>query len=584
MLRRITAAAVAAVVLLAAWAGTAAPARADGSLWWLPTAWTSTLAGSLAAVRGALTGGTVGVAAQAGITQGAVSGDPGGNSHYYGYESVQVVVGTDGLLHWHTAVCNSPGGASSGCAGGQYYAGPADGALVTQSLIGTISCTGETRTSQTVSISAGVIAAPVFCNTTTKPLLTVTVAAVGGGHWSWTIQGFTWTSPAGADAFTTTVTCRSLSTGDDSTVTDTASGRAPSPVCPAGSAAVRVQVWQGSTLVDDSSITSSAWNSYQGYLTNPSGWQWIQDGSSSSNCHLGSKDDPTLIISMSVGICDEAGNNGQLGNDPSSSPDDGGIISWIVKAVAGIANVVSAVKSAVNGVVQGMAGVIADGISRVIGAISGVVKAITDAVGSIVKAIQDLGQLIQNGINSILSKLGWPLQPGGVGGCTISNPWNPVEWFYGPIACLFTPNTAVIGSKIDGVRDTLVGKIQPWQDAYQQMAGAFSMADQCTGWVLEMPAYIGKMSGVHQIEIGNSCSYPMSDWAAACRMATLALMVFGSVSAGFNFLMMGIGFTGPIGAAQGGVDAYVRASDAEAARNGVGERGLPASGGTRFMD
>lgn len=481
---------VGAAVFLAGWLGGAGTARASSGRWWLPTAWTSTASGSLDDVRSIMSGGTLSLGGTPGITQGALPGVQSGNPAFFGWELVEVNL-SGGLWVFHRAYCNPGTSNSTGC-----DSAPAEGTVITaRSFIGTVTCAAGTRDSQVVTVTAGVPAGPSYCGS--SPVTSFVAPVTSSGAWQWIIRGFTYTSGA-ADVYTTTITCRSLSTGADTTQTESAAGSAPSPVCPAGTVLVRAQVWRGSTLLQDSSITSAALSQYGGYLGDPGGWTWHDDGG--DNCHIQNSADPTMVIVLSVDVCHEANQGGVTQSEQVQDCGSDIVCSAIQQGTSTISRILTGIASTV--------GQLLTGVGRIISAISGVVQGIIDGVRGFVDQVIAAINAVRDLLQAILDTLSGPgpTGPGNLdGGGGPGLPGGP------------DPGT---------LPQVLKDKFGPLIDFWGDMASAFNPpAGSCAGPSLHLPSQLGGQT-VHPFD---ACTEPMATMALWTKRIGTALLVVGSL-------------------------------------------------------
>ncbi|MGC3993448.1 MAG: hypothetical protein QM779_04865 [Propionicimonas sp.] len=435
MLRRCVAALLGAAVLVAGWAGDAPVARAAGA-WWLPTSWVSAAVGTVAVALDYLNGGT-----------GTAVGDQGGvesvsyatydGAGLYNQEKVSVRLNSSGLLVWQNDGCRN----GSGCT-----VGVVDGSLVSVDWTGgklKRYCVDGTSSSSYVTIASGVVTSGITQCASNGGL--AKIVYTGGYTSALFYASWTWRVKASTTALVTTVTCRNLSTGVDSEISESATppSVAPSPVCPAGTVAVRVRVTQGTTVLQDSSITSAALSQYGDYLTNPSGWTWEGD---SQTCYLQSSTDPSMVIALVAAVCSEADQGGGL--NPTQETQDCGsdIVCAAVQAGASVlAKLLTGIASGITKVVSGIQSV----ISTIKTVVQSVIDGIRDGVQSIVDKLTDFQNSVQDGFDSLLSLL----DPGPDGGGDGSGP--------GP-----APTPSAPSSKVEG-------KLQPWLNLFDQVGGAF---------------------------------------------------------------------------------------------------------------
>lgn len=544
----------------------AAPARAAGSAWWLPSSWMTVASGTAAAVRAYLTG-----------VGGSVS-----NSPALALESTWVGTGAQKVSVRVTGVTATNLPKLQYAVTGSVTAWPADGEAwgkYNATTSGNLTCVDGY--SQAIggwtSEGAPNISGP--CNVH-GGVYSVWFRRTGFADTTRTWQWWTWY--AGVDALVTQVTCRNLSTGADTVVTESStSGVAPMPVCPAGTVAVRAKITQGSTTLQDASITSTALDNYAGYIGDPGAWEW-RSGSQPSDCWIQKSADPTMVIALSASVCSEADDNGY--GQAEEQPDCAGdLVCSMVQATKDfLGRILTGIATTANriaGLVESVRSAIQSAVQTVVDTIQSVIQSVLDAIGQVVQAIQDGLQSLLGILGQILDKLGGDGGGGGgpeggdVGCAHIDNPLNPVEWVYRPLACIFVPDMDGVGDKLDELKDAVVDKFQPWLDAYDDAAGVFdSSGGSCEGWVFHVPGYFASKTGVSTIEIGNACEYPVSQYAAFSRAATLALLSFGSFAAGFSFLMTAIGYVSPVVSRSG---AVADAREKDAAGSGRGGSDAP---------
>lgn len=546
----------------------AAPARAAGVAWWLPSSWVTVASGTVEAARAVLAGvgsfsvdpGSDPVTIGAGPTPDgiacgfritALAFDPATYrltvtySRTYSQNCSSTTV--DGYANFSQYVCGD--GTYEGA--GSHYV-PA------------------TTTTAVIQYSAS------YGGCSTRGGVVGFGSPGQGGFNQW--NAFRYSLAGGLLTTVTSVTCRNLSTGVDSVISESSVGAsvAPAPVCPAGTVPVRVVVTSAGSVVSDASITSSALANYGAYMGDPGGWEW-RSGSQPSDCWIQKSADPSMVIALSASVCSEAHDNGY--GQAEEQPDCGAdVVCSMVQAtkdfLGRILNGIATTANRIAGLVESVRSAIQSAVQTVVDTIESVIQSVIDAIGQVVQAIQDGLQSLLDILGQILDKLGGDGGGGGGGpeggdvGCAhIDNPLNPVEWVYRPLACIFVPDMDGVGDKLDELKDGIVDKFQPWLDAYDDAAGVFdSSGGSCEGWVFHVPAYFAGKTGVSTIEIGNACEYPVSQYAAFSRAASLALLSFGAFAAGFNFLMLGIGYVSPVVARSGAV-AEAREQEAVAAQD-----------------
>jgi len=578
--RRVLSVALAGAVLAGSLLSSTGVARADAT-WWLPSEWVTAAVGSALGAASALAGGSSGVEGASGPQ--LVLGEWGTPD-----AAIKISARLDGvlpdgrpILAYVRADAGSADWPQTGVLWGTYGLTQVYLTCVDGSVAGV------------PSWSAG---SPVatYCNVKGGLQRVHQVAYSSGTR---QVQAWSFTLTAVADPVVTTLTCRNLSTGVDTTVSESAAPPVPpSPVCPAGTVAFRVRITQGLAVLQDASISVDALTGNKGmYIGDPGDWQkvWTPGGV----CGLEGTAPPTmgLTIPLSQAMCDE----GPGQEIPTEDPPVDCAADIVCLAVQGVIAAVKAAKSAIDavkGAVQGVIGAVTRGIQQVRDTIESTVDRVIEAINQVKQAIVDgvigigqkLDELIGQGEDpgTEPGDDGNGLEPGGIGDCVqLDNPLNPVEWVYRPLACLFIPDTEAVGDKLDELGGAVFDKLAPWTDGYNSLIHIWDMGEACDGWVFHAPAFIASSTGVSTIEIGSSCDYPVSQFAAASRAATAALLGIGAFSTGFSFLMLGLGFVGPMGGGgpRAGVDGFLALQDAQAGRDGVGQRGLPASGARRMV-
>lgn len=483
----------------------AGQAHAAGSSWWLPSDWVSVSSGTVGAVRSYLTG-----------VGGTVSNAPALDleSTWVGTGSQKVsvrVVGltASGLPKLQYAVTNYAGvWPADGEPWGKYNA-TTSGNLTCidgySQAIGGWTAEGAPNISAPCSVHGGVRS--VWFHRSGF--------ADSSRSWQW------WTWNAGVDALVTTVTCRDLTTGQDSTLTETStSGVAAAPVCPAGSVAVRVRIVQGSSVLQDASITNGALSTYGQYLGDPGGWDWRTR--SETDCYLQRSSDPTMVIALSVGVCREVAQEGQgTGDDPSGCAAD---------------DVVCAIREEAGKLARILTG-IADSTRRVIEAVRDLQTGVREDLGEIKGKLTDQGG--GEGDPGDTGPTGSPCQSGQ----QLANAANPVEWVQRGVECALTPNEEGIADKWDRIQGGIGEPLAPWQDALGGVAEAWAMTPgSCQGPALVMP--LGEPVGTFTLHPLDACTEPMATLAQIARLVGTVLMLSAAAWAAAGAIAAGLGYSG----------------------------------------
>lgn len=328
----------------------------------------------------------------------------------------------------------------------------------------------------------------------------------GDGYrvWRW------WTWFAGVDALRTTITCRDLSTGADSTVTETSpSGVAPMPVCPAGTVAVRAQVWQGTVLLQDASMTSTALDKFGAYMGDPGGWNW-KWGSTSGDCYISQSSDPTMVIQLSVSACSEGADQGigQAQEQPDCGAD---LVCSMVRLVGDT--------------------------------ISGLMRGLSTTVNRILDVVRDGFNGVKTGLQSILEKLiefkeqeaadtgGGPGEGETAGPCTEATCGSKDPGIGGP------PDGPGAGW------DDLGSKFDPLMDALDDLGHAFNppATGDCRG--PGIPLTVGQPP-VYPLD---ACEQPMAGVASLAKIACGVLLCLGAFMAIVRIVLSSIGMTVDVG-------------------------------------
>lgn len=489
MRARVWAAVVVAAAVLAGVVLGATPARAAGTAWWLPSAWMSVASGTAGAVRAYLTG-----------VGGSVT-----NSPALSLESTWQGTGAQKVSVRVTGVTASNLPKLQYAVSGSVTAWPADGepwGKYNATTSGNLTCVdgysqaiggwtaeGAPNISAPCSVHGGVYSVwfhrSGFADTTRT--------------WQW------WTWYAGVESLVTQVTCRNLSTGVDTTVTESStSGVAPMPVCPAGTVLVRAKITQGSVTLQDASITSSALDNFAGYIGDPGAWEW-RSGSDPSDCYIQKSADPTMVIALSVSVCSEAHDNG-YGQAEESTDCAGDLVcsavegakSVIARILTGIATTANRIAEAVERVRSAVVG----GIQSIVDAVQSVVQKITETADRIIEAINGVIEAIETGFRGLFDRWDQGLPGDGGGGGE-------------------GPGPGDVGPGDIGDPGDITSKFTPWTDALGDVIGGANRGDPgCKG-----PRVHFVMSGVVFDSYPlDACTAPMSTVAALCN-AGIAVMV-----------------------------------------------------------
>lgn len=520
---------------------TATRAQADDGAFWLPSSWVQAAVGTVAAARGYLDGSGGSVVSGDPLTQG-VWGPPGSTNALYGYQKLAAVYGGLGvngrpifLRHVETA-CVAGSGYNL-CASG----GSPEGTAWPSAFSGTATC-----------VDGGVYGVQVV--TATGELNGICASRGGFARVAFTQQRSNYLEyrpfvfVVVAEPLTTELTCRDVTSGVEAVVSETStSGVAPSPVCPAGSVAVRVRVLAGSSVLQDSALSADSLATYAAYLGAAGlGWLW-EFWMGGDPCTEGDVDcegfvenpgtpvppggdcklvDPMMAITLSVSNadCEEGRDGGKIGppGGGSNGGDTSGMEPWVQVIKVAIDTATTAVR-AVRGAVDG----VRSAVDRVVGAVTGgiaqVVSTMQSTVDRIIEAIHEVRDGIGTGVQAILDKLQILIDnqgdgggPGGGGG----------------------PGPGDIGDP-GGEGSDLAEKFQPWIDSVEGLIGAFNQPDPgCEGpsWRLVFGTAVDVT-----LQPFKACEDPMKRVAALTKAGLMAVLIVGGALACVRILMAGIG-------------------------------------------
>lgn len=484
-------------------------AQAADSPWWLPSAWVTSTSGTAAEAAGYMTGAGGSVSNSPALALGGWNGS-GASTVTVQLEGNQA----NGLPILSYVVelgfPNPPSWPVDGAFWGQWNPGAGYGN-------GKATCVDGTA-NQTVAWASGA-ASVSGCNVRGGVRQIDFVFTGTDTSRSW--QSWTWY--AGQDALVTTLTCRNLATGVDTTVTETsASGSAAAPLCPAGTVAVRVRITQGSVVLQDASISTGALSTYAGYLGDPGAWEWGQ--TDPGNCFIQRSDDPTMVIVLSLAICNEAAENGVVGpatEVPSCAED-----------------------------------VVCQAVERLRSESSRLLSGILGGLAKVVQAIKDMQTGVREDLNEIKEKIDGSEDPGpvdpGTGvptgspaceGQTVTNAANPVEWVKDGVECALTPNQDGINEDLDRMRDGIGKPLEGWEDALGDVAAAWSMTPgSCAGPELRFP--LGPPVGTFTLHPLDACSQPMATVAVISKLVATVLMLSAAAWAAAGAVAAGLGYSG----------------------------------------
>ena len=479
--RRVAASAVAVVLLLAGAVWSASPASAATSTPWVPGSWVSASVGTVAefrAVSGGDTSGFVGAeAAEWVYTEPVVTPGSFGNT-------VVKLAGAEGSIHAEVSCAR---GSDAGM-GGFFCGRVADGLNTFNAFDVHLRCEDGSvfanqgynsveggsvidRCSQFAHGRAVAVEVPV------TPSGTVTM------WWGATLQLGT-----SAETLTTELTCRDAVSGDDLTVSESGTGVAPAPVCPAGSYAVRTKVSSSTRgVLQDASVSvpngaadyfggNWQWQVWVGGLPCIAGsaacdaWQSVGTFPPGGDCVILDPDMPsTFAVGLPRQDCEDwRAGGGSFVNEPGSDGEgDNGL------------------KVAIDRVVQ---------------------------------AVQQWGKAIGDGIGRLRDQIGQLITcPAGTG-------------------CHVTTGGTGDGVK-GGLRDGLVSKFQPWIDAWNGVIGGFDVGSPgCQGPAWTLGAPLNKT--VHPFD---ACDEPMSTVAAVFKAALSVAAVVAGLMGCTRVLLSAIG-------------------------------------------
>lgn len=497
--------AVAAAVLAGVVLG-ATPARA-ASVGWIPSDWVSVASGAIGDVRAALGGGAVSVVGASGsaMTQGEYRVAPDGGNHRAGRWEAQA--GSD-VVRFTFVLESAAGYTGSLWPEEGSWLGQYGGQGSVQLLCSDGAVTADYEFGQGSgywSTSSALVASQAWrCSNNGHGSL-VGLEYIPNTDAQRVYRTFTYRFNAEVPAVTTAVTCRNLSTGSDQVVSETSAGpAAPSPVCPSGSVPVRVRVSQGSSVLSDASITSTALDRFAGYIGDPGAWEW-RSGSDPSNCYIQKSADPTMVIALSVSVCSEAHDNG-YGQAEESTDCAGDLVcsavegakSVIARILTGIATTANRIAEAVERVRSAVVG----GIQSIVDAVQSVVQKITETADRIIEAINGVIEAIETGFRGLFDRWDQGLPGDGGGGGE-------------------GPGPGDVGPGDIGDPGDITSKFTPWTDALGDVIGGANRGDPgCKG-----PRVHFVMSGVVFDSYPlDACTAPMSTVAALCN-AGIAVMV-----------------------------------------------------------
>lgn len=495
IVRKLAAWLVGCALVVAGAVGGAAPAAAAPAVgFWIPSEWFTVATGAASAVRAYLNGA-------GGTVSNAPALDLESTWWGTGPEKVSVrVVGVTAanLPKLQYAVTNEGGQwPADGEPWGKYNA-TTSGNLTCQDnysqAIGGWTSEGAPNISSPCSVHGGVKSVWFHRSGFTDTTRT----------WQW------WTWYAGVEALRTDVTCRNLSTGADTVVTESSpSGVAPMPVCPAGTVAVRAQIWQGSVLLQDASMTSTALDKFGAYIGDPVGWDW-KWGSTAGDCYISQSSDPTMVIQLSVSACSEGADQGigQAQEQPDCGAD---LVCSMVRLVGDT--------------------------------ISGLMRGLSTTVNRILDVIRDGFNGVKTGLQSILEKLiefkeqeaadtgGGPGEGETAGPCTEATCGSKDPGIGGP------PDGPGAGW------DDLGSKFDPLMDALDDLGHAFNppATGDCRG--PGIPLTVGRPP-VYPLD---ACEQPMAGVASLAKIACGVLLCLGAFMAIVRVVLSSIGMTVDVG-------------------------------------
>ena len=511
IVRKLAAWLVGCALVAAGVLGGATPARA-ASVGWIPSDWVSVASGAIGDVRAALGGGAVSVVGASGsaMTQGEYRVAPDGGNHRAGRWEAHP--GSD-VVRFTFVLESAAGYPGSSWPEEGSWLGQYGGQGSVQLLCSDGAVTPDYEFGQGSgywSTSSALVASQAWrCSNNGHGAL-VGLAYIPSDEVWRVYRAFTYRFNAEVPAVTTAVTCRNLSTGSDQVVSETSAGpAAPSPVCPSGWVPVRVRVSQGSSVLSDASITSTALDRYAGYIGDPGGWEW-RSGSDPSNCYIQKSADPTMVIALSVSVCSEAHDNGY--GEAEEQPDCGADL---------VCSMVRLVGDTVSGLMRGL----------------------STTANRILEVVRDGFNGVKTGLQSILDKLiefkeqeaadtgGGPGEGETAGPCTEATCGSKDPSIGGP------PDGPGEGW------DDLGSKFDPLMDALDDLGHAFNppATGDCRG--PGIPLTVGRPP-VYPLD---ACEQPMAGVASLAKIACGVLLCLGAFMAIVRVVLSSIGMTVDVG-------------------------------------